>query len=83
MIRFSILSILLSLFLMLDGFAQNTLITLNDSTKVKTEITAISDNLLFSKAGSFNLSEIYSIRFESKEEYNKKKCLQTFCVPTQ
>jgi hypothetical protein len=73
MIRFCILSILLNLFLTLDGLAQNTLITLNDSTKVKTEITAISDNLLFSKAGSFNMSEIYSIRFESKEEYDKKE----------
>ncbi|MFM7854373.1 MAG: hypothetical protein ACKO96_21240, partial [Flammeovirgaceae bacterium] len=56
-----------------DASAQNTLIVLNDSTKVKTEITAVSDNLLLTKAGSFNLSEIYSIRFATNEEYEKKE----------
>lgn len=53
--------------------SQNTLITLNDSTRVKTEITAVSDNVLFTKAGSFNLSEIYSVRFQTKDEYQTKE----------
>jgi hypothetical protein len=57
--------------------SQNTLITLLDSVKVKTEITAVSDNLLFTKAGSFNLNELYSIRFATKEEYEKKEVFAT------
>ncbi|MFM8913564.1 MAG: hypothetical protein ACKOE6_11720, partial [Flammeovirgaceae bacterium] len=58
-----------------DTSAQNTSIVLKDSTKVKTEITALSENLLFTKAGSFSLSEIYSIRFATKEEYENKEVL--------
>jgi len=53
--------------------SQNTLVTLADSTKLKTEITTISDELLFTKAGSFNLTEIYSIRFLTNEEYSRKE----------
>lgn len=58
-----------------DSKAQNTLIVLNDSTKLKTEITAVADHKLFTQAGSFNLSELYSIRFENNEEYMKKQDL--------
>ncbi|MFM8912258.1 MAG: hypothetical protein ACKOE6_04960, partial [Flammeovirgaceae bacterium] len=57
------------------AFGQETLIVLNDSTKVKTEITALSDNLVFSKAGSFNISEIYSVRFASEDEYQRKRVM--------
>ena len=53
--------------------AQNTIIVLNDSTKVKTDIISVSDNLLFCKAGSFNLSELYSVRFLTEEEYLKRE----------
>jgi hypothetical protein len=55
--------------------AQETLIVLNDSTKIKTEITALSDNLLFTKAGSFNISEVFSVRFASEEEYQRKRVM--------
>lgn len=55
--------------------AQETLIVLNDSTKVKTEITALSDNLVFTKAGSFNISEVYSVRFANEDEYQRKRVM--------
>lgn len=55
--------------------AQETLIVLNDSTKVKTEITALSDNLIFTKAGSFNISEVNSVRFADEDEYQRKRLM--------
>jgi hypothetical protein len=52
--------------------SQTALVTLVDSTKVNTDISSISDKLLLTKAGSFNLTEIYSVRFSSNDEYRKK-----------
>ena len=52
--------------------AQSTMVTLVDSTKVKTDIINISDRLLFTGAGSFNLIEVYSVRFLTDDEFKKK-----------
>jgi hypothetical protein len=51
--------------------AQNTLITLVDSTKVKADIVSVSDRLLFTQAGNFNLTEVYSVLFSTDAEYRK------------
>ncbi len=52
--------------------AQSTMVTLIDSTKVKTDIINISDRSLFTGAGSFNLTEVYSVRFFTEDEFKKK-----------
>lgn len=47
------------------SFAQESIIVLRDSVKVKTELISVSDLNLFTKAGTFGLSEIYTVRFET------------------
>jgi hypothetical protein len=54
------------------SFGQNSIITLVDSTKVKTDIITISDRSLFTGAGSFNLTEVYSVRFLTDAEYRNR-----------
>lgn len=55
--------------------AQESIIVLRDSVKVKTELISISDNNLFTKAGTFGLSEIYTVRFENANDVTGKSNL--------
>lgn len=55
-----------------SSFAQESIIVLRDSVKVKTELISISDNNLFTKAGTFGLSEIYTVRFENANDVTGK-----------
>lgn len=57
------------------SFAQESIIVLRDSVKVKTELISISDNNLFTKAGTFGLSEIYTVRFENANDVTGKSQL--------
>jgi hypothetical protein len=57
---------------------QTTLIKLVDSTRVSTDIINVSNRSLFTEAGSFNLTEIYSVTFLSEIEYQKKFPLRGF-----
>lgn len=57
--------------------AQNSLITLVDSTKVKADIEKIAKGTVFTSSGSFNITEIYSVRFLTPEEYQKNRELAT------
>ncbi len=57
---------------------QTTLIKLVDSTRVSTDIVNVSSRSLFTEAGSFNLTEIYSITFLSEIEYQKKVTVARF-----
>jgi hypothetical protein len=53
------------------SFSQHATILLRDSLKVSTELNSISENQLKTKAGTFGLAEIYSVRIkptESKEQ---------------
>jgi hypothetical protein len=62
----------LMMFSMSRASGQNSLITLVDSTKVKTDIITVSERTLFAGAGSFNLTEVYSVQFLTEEEYRKR-----------
>jgi hypothetical protein len=64
--------LVLTLFSLGCANGQNSLITLVDSTKVKTDIITVSERTLFAGAGSFNLTEVYSVRFLTEEEYRKR-----------
>lgn len=62
----------------LDLRGQTTLIKLVDSTRVSTDIVNVSSRSLFTEAGSFNLTEIYSVTFLSEIEYQKKVTVARF-----
>ncbi|MCX8491724.1 MAG: hypothetical protein ORN54_11715 [Cyclobacteriaceae bacterium] len=65
----------------IDNFelhGQTTLIKLVDSTRVSTDIINVSSRSLFTEAGSFNLTEIYSVTFSSEIEYQKKVSVARF-----
>ncbi len=57
---------------------QTTLIKLVDSTRVSTDIINVSSRSLFTEAGSFNLTEIYSVTFLTEIEYQKKVSVARF-----
>jgi hypothetical protein len=57
---------------------QTTLIKLVDSTRVSTDIINVSSRSLFTEAGSFNLTEIYSVTFLSEIEYQKRVSVARF-----
>ncbi len=57
---------------------QTTLIKLVDSTRVSTDIINVSNRSLFTEAGSFNLTEIYSVTFLTEIEYQKKVSVARF-----
>lgn len=57
---------------------QTTLIKLVDSTRVSTDIVNVSGRSLFTEAGSFNLTEIYSVTFLTEIEYQKKVSVARF-----
>jgi hypothetical protein len=57
------------------SFAQESIIVLRDSVKVKSELISISENNLFTKAGTFGLVEIYSIRFQTTNDMTAKSHL--------
>jgi hypothetical protein len=61
-----------------EGRSQSTLIKLVDSTKVSTDIINVSSRFLFTEAGSFNLTEIYSVKFLSEVEYQKRVSIARF-----
>ncbi len=54
------------------SFSQESIIVLRDSVKVKTELISVSDLNLFTKAGTFGLSEIYTVRFETTADATAK-----------
>ena len=57
---------------------QTTMIKLVDSTRVSTDIVNVSSRSLFTEAGSFNLTEIYSVTFLSEIEYQKRVSVARF-----
>jgi len=57
---------------------QTTLIKLVDSTRVSTDIINVSSRSLFTEAGSFNLTEIFSVSFLDEVEYQKKVSVARF-----
>ncbi len=62
--------------------AQEALITLRDSVKIKTELIWVSDQHLLSKAGTFGIGEVYSLRFDSQAEFDKNQELQKKILAT-
>jgi hypothetical protein len=51
--------------------AQEALITLRDSVKIKTDLISMTDSHIKSKAGTFGIGEVYSVRFSSRAEAEK------------
>ena len=62
----------------LELSGQTTLIKLVDSTRVSTDIINVSSRSLFTEAGSFNLTEIFSVSFLDEVEYQKKVSVARF-----
>jgi hypothetical protein len=58
--------------------AQEAIIKLVDSTKVSTQLVNVSDRSLVTEAGSFNLTEIYSVKFLSVADYQKRMALAKY-----
>lgn len=52
--------------------SQESTIILRDSVKVKTELISIAENNVFTKAGTFGLTEIYSVRFQAASDVSIK-----------
>ncbi len=57
------------------SYGQDATIILRDNLKVRTEMNSISDDQLKTKAGTFGLSEIYSVRIHSDESKNQDTTL--------
>ncbi|MBI3220999.1 MAG: hypothetical protein HYZ44_15905 [Bacteroidetes bacterium] len=55
--------------------SQDAIIVLRDSVKVKTELISIAENNVFTKAGTFGLTEIYSVRFQTANDVAAKSQL--------
>ena len=57
------------------GYGQHATVILRDSLKVKTELNSVSENQLKTKAGTFGLVEIYSVRIQSNEPKEQDSAL--------
>jgi hypothetical protein len=55
--------------------SQESMIVLRDSVKVQTELISIAENNVFTKAGTFGLTEIYSVRFQAASDISMKSHL--------
>jgi len=57
------------------ALAQESIIVLNDSVKVQTELLSISQNDVLTKAGTFGISELFSVRFQTSENAAAKQSI--------
>jgi hypothetical protein len=56
----------------ISACAQQTLVVLKDSVKLKTDLISTSESQLITKAGVFSLNEVFSVKFLNAEESQKR-----------